>query len=258
MSENTWDILNKELKYFGIKLINKNKCQFYNKNNVLRTISVKKLIKNIDFNITQNIKLFSEIWDDVFELLNKKDKNEPCYDYDLKKLFKFSLKELQKLLLIFEDMDNSKFSKIIKNTLNKDINNFSHCQINSLSNYKISIDWLFRLISLHKYLISLLELSCHGKNKLSKQKIKLARGVSGPWANLDLPMKERVYDFEVENISGRSRDKKYQRRYYKGLENYNTQGVGEGHYWRELRNEPFAWSDRKEESPYPSRNLITN
>jgi len=261
MKENTWDILNKELKYFGIKLIGNNKCQFYNKEEALRTFPVKKTIQNIEFNISNNIKLFSETWDNICNVLTNKENNHQCYDQNLKKLFKFSLKELQKLLLAFEDMDNSNISKTIDNALNQDINSFSHQQIDTLSNYKISIDWIHRLIHLHKYLVSLLKLSCCGKDVISKKEIKLARGVSGPWANLDLPMLERVYSFESEDLrglKGRSRDKKYQRRYQKGLDNYNSEGVGEGHYWRELRNEPFLWSNRKTDSPYPGRNILMN
>jgi len=40
--------------------------------------------------------------------------------------------------------------------------------------------------------------------------------------------------------------------------NYNNDGrVGEGFYWRELRNEPFDWADRDWEDPYPSRHLLS-
>ncbi len=101
----------------------------------------------------------------------------------------------------------------------------------------------------------MLSLVATGKKNVIKSEIKTARGISGPWANLDLPLEERKFPFGIE-LQGRERDKKGQRRYRKGFENYNTENVGDGHYWRELRNEPYSWADRNSESPYPHRNLL--
>ncbi|MFW6173100.1 MAG: hypothetical protein ACOC5T_05090, partial [Elusimicrobiota bacterium] len=78
---------------------------------------------------------------------------------------------------------------------------------------------------------------------------------------LDLPMEERVFkwrDIEDE-VRGRERGKEKQRRYRQGFENYNNDGrVGEGYYWREMRNEPYSWYDRGTSSPYKSRATIDN
>ncbi len=85
----------------------------------------------------------------------------------------------------------------------------------------------------------------------------MAAGVAGPGSRLDLPLKERVFEFGTE-VGNRTKAKQKQRRYRKGLENYDSESFAEGHYWRELRNEPFAWSDRNFDDPYPGRNYLRN
>ena len=43
----------------------------------------------------------------------------------------------------------------------------------------------------------------------------------------------------------------------KSLRNsHNNDFVGEGHNWREVRNEPYSWSNRKDESPYQTMKLF--
>jgi len=73
-------------------------------------------------------------------------------------------------------------------------------------------------------------------------------------------MDERVFEWDDidEEMRGRDRDIRRQKRYRTGLENYNNDGrVGEGFYWRELRNEPFSWHSREFDDPYPSRHLLS-
>jgi len=256
---NTWKILNKELNYFGIKLLDKKKCQFKDSTGKTLIFTVPQVIKRLKIAVKNNIKLFYSLWEKIYELLEEENYNDICYDENLKKLFIFSLKDLQKLLYCFEECDNSIFSQIIDNSLKRDINSYNNDQIDLLIDYKISIDWIFRLINRLRYLISLLQCSMDPKVRKGEISIfKMARGVSGPWANLDLPKQERMYAFENEELRGRSRDKRYQRRYQKGLDNYNAPGVGDGHYFREVRNEPFSWYSRKHDSPYPGRSTLMN
>jgi len=259
---NTWNILNKELKYFGIKLTNNKNCQFYDASGRLYNLSIQQTIQRIKKGIKSNIELFALLWQQVEKLLLEKNTEKLCIDENLKKLFIFSLKELSKMLLCFSDLDNSNLSKCIDSSLNRDINSFNSYQIDTLSNLKISLDWVHRLIHRLRYIVNLLEFASTGEKEVSNYRIKTARGVSGPSANLDLPMQERMYSYKSEDgrsLKGRQRDKINQRRYKKGLENYNNSGsVGEGYYWREIRNEPFSWYNRSSESPYPSRNTIMN
>jgi len=34
--------------------------------------------------------------------------------------------------------------------------------------------------------------------------------------------------------------------------------ITEGYYWREIRNEPFSWYNRADDSPYPQRDTLGN
>ena len=147
----------------------------------------------------------------------------------------------------------------MNNAFNRDIKSFSKDQIYKFIDYKITIDWTYRRINRLIYLRKLLSFSLLGKKKIAQHNIKLARGVSGPWSNLDLPVQERVFTWDDQEFNKDvSKQKQKQNRYRKGFEAYDEPGVAEGHYWRELRNEPFSWADRGSESPYPSRSRLMN
>lgn len=252
-----WELLENELKYYGIILLNNRECQIDFLQGQTTRQGVIKTIRQLQFTINKRIKVFKSLWDDVCSLLEGECDGCEMVDFDMEKIFIHSLKDLSKLLLCFSECDGSHYEIIINKSLCKDVIMFSMEQINFLIDYKIAIDWVFRLINKLFYIKRLLTYSLYGKEKINKDIIKTARGVSGPWSNLDLPMKERVFPFGKE-LNERVLDKQKQRRYYKGFENYNNDGrVGEGHYWRELRNEPFSWYDRKYEDPYPSRNSLS-
>ncbi len=251
---NNWELLKKELSYYNIKLIDNRKCQLII-NDKIKTQSILKTIRQINKSIrVQKNNLFS-LWGKVIELLEKKEERDDLIDNKMVDLFVFSLKDLSKFLLCFEDMDNSVFSLKIEEALNKDISEFCRCQIYELPDYKITIDWVHRLICRGLYIIKLLSFAMLGEERIGKFEIKTARGVSGPWSRLDLPMLERVFPFNNE-IENRTRAKQKQRRYTKGFENYNSGNFSSGHYWRELRNEPFSWENRNFDDPYPGRHLL--
>jgi hypothetical protein len=85
--------------------------------------------------------------------------------------------------------------------------------------------------------------------KLTKQ-----AQISGPWANLDLPMSERVYPFwEVEGeLNEHVKSRRNQMRY---RQERNPQGF---HFvWQtQHRNDPYLFSKRQTDSPYPMRELL--
>ena len=74
-------------------------------------------------------------------------------------------------------------------------------------------------------------------------------------------MAERVFEWDDIDEETRMKDQQIrkQRRYRKGLENYNDYGNESfsGHYWRELANEPFSWYDKSFDSPYKTRSYLT-
>jgi len=253
----TWALLGKELQYHGIRLIDHTKCRICDDNDQCSTQGVIRTIREINGTVKEQKKILLSLWKEVISLLAEQDYTAEALDERMVNLFLFSLKDMVKYLLCFEDAEQSQYYKVISQSLNRDINSFNKSQIYSIPDYKISIDWVSRVISRLLYVAKLLAFASTGPKRVSKYEIKTARGISGPWAHLDLPMEERVFPFGDE-IQQREKGKLHQRRYRQGLENYNNDGrVGEGHYWRELRNEPYSWMDRAFDDPYPSRNLLS-
>jgi hypothetical protein len=256
----TWTTLNKELEYYGIHLITDVECECLKEDGTKVSQGIMKTIRMINKSINKHKQILVSLWDNACDLITEDRLVEECFhDVKIKKLFIFTLKDMSKFLLMFDIPNESYLSKGINASLDRDIKSFSSEQISEIIDYKISIDWIHRVIQRLYYICNLLAFASIGKEKVSTYDIKIAEGISGPWANLDLPKLERVYPFEQEEQHGRTKDKQHQRRYRKGFENYNNDGrVGEGHYWRELRNEPYSWFDNASESPYPHRNLLWN
>ena len=255
---NTWILLKKELSYFGICLLNNRNCQIL-VNNEVKKQGIIKTIRQINKSIKKQKNILLSLWKEIIELLreNQSSSFQPI-DEKMIDLFIFSLKDLSKFLLCFEDCDETIYQKCIEDALNRDIILFNKEQIYKLPDYKITIDWIFRTITRALYIKSLLSFAIMGEDKIGQYEVKMAAGIAGPWSRLDIPMQERVFPFGKE-LENRTKAKQKQRRYRKGLENYGPGDfVSEGFVWRELRNEPFAWSDRNFDDPYPGRNYLRN
>ncbi len=111
----------------------------------------------------------------------------------------------------------------------------------------------FRIIALHKLIIRELY-----RQKLIRRYMSLTKQaqISGPWANLDLPMKERVWEWEGEDeeyFDNRTRSRREQIRY--NPENATSEGFY--YIWQDLNRSPYLFKDKKEDSPYQSRELLT-
>ncbi len=237
---NTWDLLQKELTYFGILIKNDRECIIVNEEGEKKGQGIIKTMRQIDNNIKKQKKILLSLWNEVIEFLQDSSNEIIFCDEKMINLFIFCLKDMTKFLLCFDKLDNSKYGKFIMSCLDRDINSFTQIQIMDLSNYKISIDWVHRKICKLLYIKKLLSFASTGKNKVVNTKVKMARGVSGPWSNLDLPTLERVFPFGTD-LQIREKDKKKQRRYRKGLSDYGSDQFSEGHTWREIRNEPYSW-----------------
>lgn len=263
-----WKLLKKELAVYGISLTGDDTCTCKDpQSNTLKKYEIDKKISIFDKEIKSNMELFFDVWKHVFSLLNiESQKREKPEDIRLKKLFIYSLKSLLSLAELTvnncsscpKNMANVVIS--IKTALTKTIYDFLPETISTIPDCLFALDWIFRRCSTISYLSRLLLLSKDPKNLQQNINIKLARGVSGPWANLDIPMRERVFEWKeiAGEVSGRDKDLRKQRRYRMGFENYNNQKIGEGFFWREIRNEPFSWYDRATEDPYPHRSTLTN
>jgi len=253
---NTWSLLKKELLFYGIKLTDDGKCQIKNPDGKWCVFNIDKSREVLKDEIEKEKNIMRELWDDLISLLVLKINRKCIMDENIKKMFIFSLKDLIKFINCFPELDNSEYKKIIDMSIGRNINSFSYKQISKTIDYKIGIDWTHRCITRLLYVSKLLYWASLGKKKINEYKV--ARGIQGPWAHMDLPMLERRWPFDEESLTDRMKDKQRQRRYTKGLRHYNTPEVGEGHYWRELRNEPYSWYKKDTESPYPSRSTLTN
>jgi len=253
----TWALLEKELNYYGIKLIDNKKCQLIDDDGSVKVHGVIKTIRLMSRYIKQQKKLLLDMWNEVVEILQDQNPSSNIIDDNMTKLFIFSLKDMTKYLLCFDGAERSKYYMSVSQSLSRDIKSFNKSQVYSIPDYKISIDWISRNISRLLYICNLLSFASMGKKRVSQYDLKMAGGIAGPWSRLNLPMEERKFPFGF-GLRSREKGKQKQRRYRKGLENYNNDGrVGEGHYWRELRNEPFDWMDRDFEDPYPSRSMLS-
>lgn len=256
--QNTWDTLIQELSSYGIQLLEGYNCKLLI-NGQLVEKHIKEVKQLLDQEIEENKNLLCSLWDELCENINSDKEGSSSIDTKIANLFVYSLQDLSKWLLMFDPTEVSYYASVIEHKLQKDILSFSDDQINNTIDYKICIDWIHRLINKLIYVRKLIKFASHGKHQVNQLKIVEAKGIGGPWSNLDLPMKERVWNWweEDENFRNRGREIRHQRRYRKGLQNYNNGGsVGEGHYWREIRNEPYSWANRSTESPYPGRNTL--
>ena len=256
---NNRDLLVKELDRYGVKILNNAECSFSVQERKFKSRIVTKIYA-FKKDHTNNTKIIQQLLLEVVELLNSDDAGsnsvispkivnisiDSLYGiWDFVKLLTFS-KEYEVFL------KKHSIREIIRKTFDKDYSCFSYDVLNCVSNYRIALDWTYRQNRKIEYMASLLDLFLN--NKMDKIVIKEAKGIQGPWGNLDLPMQERVFSWDevAGETYGRDKDKRNQQRYKMGYDTYNKTGkVGEGYYWREIKNEPFAWKDRYTDSPYP-------
>lgn len=171
----------------------------------------------------------------------------------IENIFVHSLQGLKRMLYLYPGlMDFENIEKCICDALCRDVKSFSYKTMSNIVEYKLAIEWITHLINKNLYIRALLVSCQYPENKTVE-----AKGVHGPFSNLDLPWEERVFSWSAidEETRGRDRDIKNQRRYKMGLEGYNDPWVNEGFEWREIRNEPFLWG-KEGENPYPHRNRL--
>jgi len=264
---NNRELLIKELDKYGIAVMGDTECSFSIGNRKFKSKITSKIYLLKKDHIS-NTKIIRHLLLEVANLLNFNKPvsmgnsvviNDKNLNIAIDALY--GIWDLIKLLDYCQDykefIKKHDICSIFRKVFDKDILHFSYEIMNCISNYRIALDWIYRSNKKIEYIASLLSLLLDGKDKIDNVVIKVAKGIQGPWGNLDLPMEERVFNWdEVSGETyGRDRDKRMQQRYLMGYDTYNKSGkVGEGFYWRELRNEPFSWKDRYEDSPYPQLN----
>lgn len=245
---NNWELLKKELAVYGFKIVD-NEYVIDNESN--KKTKIGNMIGKIKKDLSQDTEILYEYVEETLKLLHEGHPQVPEVGIDeiRVKLFIYSLKRF----CDFFDLISSK--KIHNIYLSRDITEYSKETIETLPDLLASLDLLYRSCSIKRYKIKLLRCLRAGENKTNRIKLKTAAGVNAPWGRMDLPLLERTFPYAdiEEEMQGKRDDIKRQHRYTKGFEAYNNDGrVSEGHYWREMRNEPFLWTDRFEDSPYTS------
>jgi hypothetical protein len=256
--ENNWTLLKKELAVYHILLQDNKMCSvLYNNEYVI--VPIGKKINMLIRDILINKSVIEEIFKDLSNLLDNNKSEEVFVDQKSINLFLVSLKDFLHLFDADLNINGFKLNNLeikdiyLKLKLLRNNNVYSKEVVNLLPDYKISIDWLLRTNKKISYIIKLLRFVQKGNKFIDN--FKFANGISGPWANLDLPMLERKFEWAdiEEEVQGRDRDIRRQGRYRGGQRVMDpSQTVGEGNYWREIRNDPYDWYD-KSDNPYPIR-----
>jgi len=242
--------IHRELRHFGVEILSKDQIIFNGE-----TVSVKHFFDSIYRRCGEIKELQKEIISDV----NGHTSNS-IRDTGLELsnptigAMRYFLKEISSVY--FYDLS---FQKKMSSILNRCGLHLSALSRKNLILCKMTFRWLNYLLKKDIYLYDLVYKMV---NNIENQDVngnqKIARGIQGPWGNLDLPMQERVFKWDdvSEETYGRRADIQKQRRYVMGLEDMDDPNVKVGYYWRELRNEPYLFSDSDTESPYPHRNVL--
>lgn len=157
-------------------------------------------------------------------------------------LFLNAVKKSYLLSLSFSDLEE--ISNILKKMFNIDIVNISDNFIFKFNESHLKIRVLHYLIVKDLYRIEVIK-----KHKILNKKAQ----VSGPWANLDLPMQERAWEWDQDQdyFDNRQKAKREQTR-------YNPENLESGFFyvWQDLTRDPYSFDDIKKDSPYKSRLLL--
>lgn len=157
-------------------------------------------------------------------------------------LFLHNLKKTYLLSLSFTGLKD--VSKSLSNVFDLDLVNVHENLISKFNLLSTKIRLIHHLVMLEIYRLQLV-------NKYMKL-VKTAQ-VAGPWANVDLPMKERMWEWdedgEEEYFGLREKARKEQVR-------YNPETVNGFYYiWQDRNRDPYRFEDMLTDSPYKSLGL---
>lgn len=160
-------------------------------------------------------------------------------------LFLSAVKKSFELSHIFTDLQS--ITETIRRLLDTDIASSDGHLIRHFNDDYLRIQCLHRLIMIELYRKHLV----NRYMTITKQ-----AQISGPWANLDLPMEERKWEWdegEEDYFDNRQKSRREQIRY--NPENQTKSGFY--YVWQDLNLDPYRFEDMKEDSPYKSRSLLT-
>lgn len=243
------DLLKKELAIHGIIVNGANLKTTKGVLPIGHAIALHKAKAKVAFSLTE------KLWNEVSEILKEPSPKNGKSAEGIDNIFIHSLQGLKRMVYLFPGLTN--FAQVEDSlcwALSRDINEFSYRTMSKIIEYKLAIEWVSHIVAKNLYIKALI--TRYAKFLINRD-VTIAKGVHGPFTNLDLPMQERVFDWSSisDEVAGREKDKQKQSRYTMGLEGYNDPYVNEGFVWRELKNEPFLWG-KEGENPYPHRNTL--
>jgi len=239
------ELLKAELRAFDI-INSSDGYQICIGDSVLSSPNLSECSKLIDSGISELKNQTLETWHDLQhiaqKMLREDGKNTGSLD---NLLFLNAVKKTFELSSIFTDL--KPITETIRQLLDTDIASSEGRLILYFNDNHLRIQCLHRLIMIELYRKHLI----HHYMSITKQ-----AQISGPWANLDLPMEERVWEWdegEEEYFANRKKSRREQVRY--NPENQTKSGFY--YVWQDLSRDPYRFEDMKEDSPYKSRHLLT-
>lgn len=208
--------------------------------------TLQSCISTIDSAIKELIEHAWDSWKDLTTLGQRIMKGGGSNSGSIDNLiFLNSIRKLYVLCDRFTDLQKHKHT--IEHLLDSDIESADDHLIRHFNQEYITIQSLHHLIMDELY----------RKQLIKKFMIMTKQAqISGPWANLDLPMGERMWEWdsgEEEYFDNRAKSRRSQVRY--NPEDATSNGFF--YVWQDLRRDPYRFEDREEEGVYPSRHTLS-
>lgn len=239
------ELIRKELAMYGILVTDETSTVQSNGSEI--KLKIEEQILKLKKSTFSHKMLTKQLWKELKNALQNIPVAITSGNEQTERMFIEAMKHLNRILIEMH-LDR----RMIKSILQRDINVFSEAFMKKIIDYKISIDWLHHIVMVDNYRISLLKAYLNS-GKESKEVL----AILGPWGGLDLPMQERVWEYnsDEESIKGHEEDKQHQQRYQLPGTYNSPYEFEEGFYYREIRNEPYAFGD-DDNDPYPGRDLL--
>lgn len=213
---------------------------------VLSAPTLPECSKLIDSGIIELKQHLLETWYDLQHIAQKMLREDGQNSGSIDNLlFLNSVKKSFELSNIFSDL--KPVSQTIRQLLDTDIASSDNRLILHFNDDYLRIQCLHKLMMIEIY-----------RKQLIRRYMVMTKQaqISGPWANLDLPKEERMWEWnegEEEYFANRQKSRREQIRY--NPENQTKSGFY--YVWSDLSRDPYLFTDMEENSPYKSRKILT-
>ncbi len=239
------EILRYEMKIHGIS-IGDDGYSVRVGDEVIKTESLSASINIISEGENELKRHVREKWEDLYYLANfmmssGAGQNSSSLD---NLIFLSSVKKSFQLSSRFSEL--RQVSDALKLLMMSDASEMDSRLIKKFNGLYIQIRIIHRLIMTEQFRKNLLT-SLTAQSKTAQ--------VAGPYSNMDMPLKERVWEWkdgEEEYFADREKERKNSVRYNPEYDKYGFYYV-----WQDLNRDPYLFEDRKDESPYQSRFLVS-